>query len=311
MAILSSQHHSFDVALAAKYGMECAVLIHHFQHWIRINQFAKRNIREGSCWTYQTRKEILEHFPYWSFDEVRRLCEKLVAFGVLKTANFNKSMVDKTLWYAFVDEKAFGVDANFSRNVYERQICPSKGKIAFPEGKIATPIPDTKPYSKTTNRERERKESTLAGAKEKSAAPPTRTFFCFGNVKMSQEEADEIIKQNGMEKFTEYVNRLHEHSKIKPTSFKKYACHSTVIRKWIREDSSKEKNRQKHKPLSNKQLAKNIQEQIGRRNGIDFGEDGICFSNGPSQKLIKFVDVDFKEQVLNRLHCMGIPIGDL
>lgn len=161
MTTLSSQHHSFDIALASRYGVECAILIHHFQHWIRINQFKKRNIRDGRCWTYQSRKDIQAHFPYWDYNEVRRLCEKLVAFGVLITANYNKSPIDKTLWYAFVDEKAFQVDWEFSKNVYERQNCHTKGKIA-------TPIPDTKTTNTKTNK-REVGPRSLEPQEESSA----------------------------------------------------------------------------------------------------------------------------------------------
>jgi hypothetical protein len=137
MTHYSSQHHSFDIALASKYGEEEAILIHHFKHWIRLNRFKKKNIRDGKCWTYQSRKDIAAYLPYWSVDEVRRLTEKLERQGVLISANFNKSPIDKTLWYAFVDELAFGVDEESSNNFYERQKCQSSGKSA-------KPIPDTK-----------------------------------------------------------------------------------------------------------------------------------------------------------------------
>lgn len=148
----SSQHHSFDIALASKYGVEESILIHHFLHWIRINRRANRNIKEFEfegvkfkrCFTYQSRKEIQLHFPYWNYDKVKYLCEKLVAEGVLFALNFNKSPIDKTLWYAFVDEHRFYVDEKSvestyqnSNNSYEGQKCPTKGKSA-------QPIPDTK-----------------------------------------------------------------------------------------------------------------------------------------------------------------------
>jgi hypothetical protein len=162
----SSQHHSFDISLAKMYGVECAILIHHFQHWIRINRFGKRNLREGRCWTYQTRREIQMHFPYWNVDEVRRLTDKLVSLGVLLKNNFNKSKVDKTLWYAFVDEKAFGVDEESSNNLYERQKCQSTGEIANPVDESATPIPDTK-NTDTKNTDKKEKDK-----KESSATPP-------------------------------------------------------------------------------------------------------------------------------------------
>jgi hypothetical protein len=79
---------------------------------------------------------------------VRYLCEKLVSKGVLVTNNFNKCKIDKTLWYAFKDEKLFGVDRESSKKFYERENSPSKGKIPISKGKIPTPIPDSKPDPK-------------------------------------------------------------------------------------------------------------------------------------------------------------------
>lgn len=160
----TSLHHSFDIQLATIYGVEEAILIHHFQHWIRINSFAGRNFRDGRTWSYQTRKDIQAHFPYWDVERIRYMCNQLVNLGVLITANFNKTGFDKTLWYAFVDEKKFGVDQESSRNLCGNKeiftngkIPTSSGKIPNGCGKIPKPIPDTK-NTDTKNTEEERKK---------------------------------------------------------------------------------------------------------------------------------------------------------
>jgi len=150
MIPVSSQHHSFDIAIAAKFGVESAILIHHFQHWIRINRFRNKNIIDGRCWTYQTRKDIQANFPYFTYEEVKYLCEKLVERGILMTGNYNKSHIDRTLWYAFVDEKAFGVDEDFSKNVYEKGKVPNGwGNFPNAKGKSPSPIPDPITDTKT------------------------------------------------------------------------------------------------------------------------------------------------------------------
>jgi hypothetical protein len=111
-------NHSFDLNLATKYGVEEAILIHHFQYWIEINQRAKRNFHENRTWSYQTLDEIHEHFPYWTKDHIRDLIEKLCTGKsrysdkklfepVLMKSDFNKSKFVKTLWYSFIDEKMF------------------------------------------------------------------------------------------------------------------------------------------------------------------------------------------------------------
>jgi hypothetical protein len=140
---MATPHHSFDIVLAAEYGIEGAILIHHFQHWIGVNRRLKRNFFDGKTWSYQTHQEIYANFPYWSPDKVRRYVDSLVDAGVLLKGNFNKCTFDRTLWYAFVDEE------RFSNNFYERQNCQMEDEeVPLPFGENARPIPDTNPYPK-------------------------------------------------------------------------------------------------------------------------------------------------------------------
>lgn len=162
---MSSLHHSFDVSLAAQYGVEEAILIHHFQYWIQHNKNQSRNFLNNRTWMYQTREEIAAHFPYLSFKTVRRICEQLVSKGVLITGNFNKKGFDKTLWYAFREEEKFINSYENSNNFYEG---PNghieKPERAFGDAQTGTPIPNTKTYSKTNS-------SSNAGVR---ATPPTQ-----------------------------------------------------------------------------------------------------------------------------------------
>lgn len=115
--------HSFSVKLAEKYGVEAALLINHFSHWISHNQRMKRNFHEGRTWTYQTREDIAAYFPYLDANRVRRLCEELVKKKVIVKGNFNKTHFDRTIWYAFTDEFIEEMGGGNSNNSYERQNC--------------------------------------------------------------------------------------------------------------------------------------------------------------------------------------------
>jgi hypothetical protein len=223
----SSQHHTFDISLAAEYGVECAILIHHFQHWIRINRASKRNVKEGRCWTYQSRKDIQAHFPYWNYDKVKYLCEKLEQMGVLITNNFNKISIDKTLWYAFVDEKRFGLDEESSNNLYERQNCPSMGKSAQREGKSAQPIPDTIPNTKTQIRE------------EHPPTPPPRGDPKGGervgygsHVKLKKEDYENFCKEYGQKDVDNLIEEMNEW--IGSGRGSEYKDYNAGIKTWIR-----------------------------------------------------------------------------
>ena len=139
----SAENHSFNILYAKTYSIEEAILIHHFQHWIRVNRRLKRNFFDGRTWMYQTREEIAAHFPYFSSDKVRRITDSLVKKGVLIKGNYNKRWQDKTLWYAFNEEPIFVPKlpdeppdlANSSNDL---------ANLPLRFGKFAKALPDTK-----------------------------------------------------------------------------------------------------------------------------------------------------------------------
>jgi hypothetical protein len=94
-----------------------------------VNQTLKRNFIEGRTWTYQTLAEISAHFAYYTEKQVRTIIDNLVKKKVLKKGNFNKTKMDKTCWYSFVDEDLY------SKNVYESP----NGQIDCPNGQMEMP----------------------------------------------------------------------------------------------------------------------------------------------------------------------------
>lgn len=143
--------HAFNVHIAEKYGVYEAIIISHFQFWINNNIRNKRNEHDGRTWTYQTRQEIANWFPYLSIDQVRRLTDSLVEKNVLIKGNYNKTSFDKTIWYAFNDEYAFTCKTkDESKNPYERQNCQMDlDNLPNQFDESAKPIPDTNPDAKT------------------------------------------------------------------------------------------------------------------------------------------------------------------
>lgn len=169
-----SLHHTFDIHLAQAYGIEEAILIHHFQYWIQMNMIRGINKHDGRTWTYQTIKQIAEHFPYFTEDQIRdtieRLCrgknrksEKEQDFEpILVKGNYNKHKFDKTTWYAFKNEKMFT----------KGDIPKSTGDIPHEEGDIPKPIPDTK----TTNT----KPLSLSVVDDPVGSPPSQKIKFLG-----------------------------------------------------------------------------------------------------------------------------------
>ena len=150
---LSSIHHSFDISLAEEYGIEEAILIHHLQHWISLNNRKGKNIINGKTWSYQTTQSIADHFPYLSSDKIRDILHKLEngqarrgkhkAFEpVIIKGNFNKLKIDKTIWFAFIDEDRFL--PNISKKDYERVKTHTSGYKPNRDGYKPKAIPDPK-----------------------------------------------------------------------------------------------------------------------------------------------------------------------
>ena len=178
-----STHHSFDITLAAQYGVVGAILIHHFQHWINHNKRLGKNQKDGKTWTYQTCAWIAAWFPYLSEDQVRREIKKLVSDGILVKGNYNKSAMDKTLWYAFKNEELFT----------KGDSAKSTGDSAKWTGDSATPIPDTKTESKTDT-EKDNVRTMPSSKDDKKKKPPPKDRFTRKLTADQRKIHDQLLK---------------------------------------------------------------------------------------------------------------------
>lgn len=97
----------FSVEMATKYGVIPAILIENFIGWKKNNKTDGEHFYDGRTWTCNSKKELSKLFPYLSEKQIRYAIDKLLEQGVLITGNYNKTPYDRTLWYAFKDEKTF------------------------------------------------------------------------------------------------------------------------------------------------------------------------------------------------------------
>jgi hypothetical protein len=81
--------------------------------------------------------------------------------------------------------------------------------------------------------------------------PPHILPFSFKRVKMEKAKYDKLVEEFGKPMIDSYLEKLDEYADINPKRFKQYACHATVIRKWIREEKAKAS---KHPNASNSSL---------------------------------------------------------
>ena len=99
-----AETHFFDIHIAEKYGINCAVILQNIWHWIRKNEANGTNYFDGNYWTYNSTKAFKELFPYLSQRQIETALKKLRDEGILITGNYNAVKYDRTLWYAITDK---------------------------------------------------------------------------------------------------------------------------------------------------------------------------------------------------------------
>jgi uncharacterized phage protein (TIGR02220 family) len=147
-------NHSFDIAHAKIYGVDEAIMITNFQWWLKKNWANDKHKHDGRTWTYNSVASFEKLFPYWTGKQIRRILESLVTQGVLMRGEYNKSVYDRTSWYAFVDEATFLFE-NIELPKWESQ-----------DSGMGTPIPNintnNKPNNKPNNKEEDLREKIEA-----------------------------------------------------------------------------------------------------------------------------------------------------
>lgn len=99
--VYSNHVHSFSRPVAAKYGVNAALVLGYISFRISVS----KNERDGRFWYYDTLDSIAQHYPYIGrsaiYDAIQRLTQN---GGPLIIGHFNKRKNDRTNWYALRDE---------------------------------------------------------------------------------------------------------------------------------------------------------------------------------------------------------------
>lgn len=96
--------YQFESEIAKHYGIPEAVFLQNIAYWVAYNKANNMHCYEGKYWTYNTVQSYAELFPFWTYEQVRRIIKNLKANGLLLTGNFNKNSRDRTQWYTLTDK---------------------------------------------------------------------------------------------------------------------------------------------------------------------------------------------------------------
>ncbi len=143
--------HSFNIFIAKKYGINCAIILKNLFYWCQKNKANNKHFYENTFWTYNSISAFSELFPYLSEKQIRLALEKLIDNALILKGNYNTSSYDRTSWYALT--------------IKGESIC-TKGQIDYderanevaPEGEPIPYIntdskPNKKPYIKKEEKE--------------------------------------------------------------------------------------------------------------------------------------------------------------
>ena len=195
--------HSFDVDVAEKYGVNCAVVIDNLYFWIKKNEANDTNYYDGMYWTYNSVKAFKKLFPYLTTRAIGNALSKLEEEGLIVTGNYNQSSYDRTKWYA-ITEKGYSII--------------EKGQIHFTKtqngnDKSDKPIPDNKPNSKPSIK---------------------HIYGEYNHVKLSDDDITKLKELTN--NVDDWIRKLDEY--IEKTG-KKYKNHCLTIKNWIEREKPK------------------------------------------------------------------------
>lgn len=95
--------HNLEIKDAIKYGVNEAIMLESFRHWIDFNTNNHKNFHDGRTWTFNSVEAFGLTYPYWSKGQINRILNSLISQNVIVTGNYNKLKTDRTRWYAFLD----------------------------------------------------------------------------------------------------------------------------------------------------------------------------------------------------------------
>lgn len=146
---------------------------------------------------------------------------------------------------------------------------------------------------------------SIDNSKYRKEREGTNDFFEFKRISMKMEAYEKLKEDFGESKISEMLERLDEYADINPKKFNQYANHSTVIRKWIREDKNKSPVQPSHK---SKDIVSILQEKyphLFRTGEIQKLDNSIAFVKGSFYLEINYNDANFMSTLIRQLSKMG------
>ena len=139
--------YSFNVEAALRYGVNGAIFIQNLYFWIQKNEANERHFYDGKTWTYNSARALSKLFPFWSKRQIDCMIKRLVDVGAIFIGNYNKKALDRTRWFALSDDV-------LSIYAISPKCQMQMTNMSNANDQNVTAIPDSKPYSKQTDKDK-------------------------------------------------------------------------------------------------------------------------------------------------------------
>lgn len=97
-------YHSFDIDIAAEYGIAESIFLCNIAFWVKQNALNKHNCFEGRYWTYNSLSAYAGLFPYMSKSTIQRAIRHLKDEGLILARNFNNDRFNHTNYYTLTEK---------------------------------------------------------------------------------------------------------------------------------------------------------------------------------------------------------------
>lgn len=225
--------HSFEPEIAARVGLNAAVIYQNIVWWTQKNAANEKNIRDGLVWTYNSRTAFGKLFPYLTQSQIKTALSKLVETGLLVKGEYNAANYDKTNWYSPI------ISAEWINNAIGQKSPMDWSEIANGLVRNRQPIPDIKPDIKPVVKPIDHFEDFWACYPRKIGK---------GNARKAFEKA---MKSSTIEEISTGLNSQLDILKSKEQKFIPHAATWLNGERWNDEpDHNKESNSRSHTTLN-------------------------------------------------------------
>lgn len=99
---MATTHH-FNAEIAAKYGVNQAIMLENIYFWVTKNAANGTHFHDGYYWTYNSATAFQKLFPYWTARQIEGILKKLKENDLIYTGRYNENKFTHQTWYTLTE----------------------------------------------------------------------------------------------------------------------------------------------------------------------------------------------------------------